>query len=217
MLHLLAKTVTKRTKLFPYCLRSEISSSREIIQKTLPSLCTLCGSFEILFVVPLICCTKVFFPGNPLSKQKPIGYSTFLKNAVAMPFACLLCPSLEPAHPLPPFRESPPSYKSSPCVLHFSPIQPFSSPSSLTSYIQYPLLQMHRRQTQNLAPLRALQLLSHQTAQTTANRLATLVDQHASVVVELHYAAVGARVFLCCADHYGVADVAAAHFVGGAD
>lgn len=75
-------------------------------------------------------------------------------------------------------------------------------------------LQMHRRQTQNLTPLRALQLLAHNPRQTTANGLAALVDQHAGIVVEFHHAAVGARVLLGCAHDHGVSDVAATDLVG---
>lgn len=77
--------------------------------------------------------------------------------------------------------------------------------------------QMHRRQTQYLTPLLIPQLLAHHTIHPTPNRLAPLIDQHARVIVELHHAAVRALVLFCRADDDGVADVAAADFVGGGD
>ena len=76
---------------------------------------------------------------------------------------------------------------------------------------------MHRRQTQNLTPLLPPQLLAHQTRKSTPNRLPALVNQHASVVIEFHHAAVRARVLLGRPHDYCVPDVAAADFVGGAD
>jgi len=76
---------------------------------------------------------------------------------------------------------------------------------------------MHRRQTENLTPLLSPQLLSHQTRQPTPNRLPALVNQNTSVVVELHHAAVRARVLFRRPHDDCVSDVAAADFVGGAD
>jgi len=76
---------------------------------------------------------------------------------------------------------------------------------------------MHRRQTQDLTPLPFPQLLPDHTVQPTPDRLATLVDQDARIVGELHDTTVGPLVLLRRAHDNGVANVAAADLVGGRD
>jgi hypothetical protein len=102
---------------------------------------------------------------------------------------------------------------------HLTSLLPHLNPPSFPPLLPSPHLplQMHRRQTQNLTPLLPPQLLAHKTRESTPNRLPALVDQHASVVVEFHHAAVGARVLLSRPHDDCVSDVAAADFVGGAD
>ena len=80
-----------------------------------------------------------------------------------------------------------------------------------------PPLQMQRRQTQNLTPPLISQLLPHNTIHTTPNRLATLIDQHTRIVVELHHRAVLPLHLLRRAHNHGVSNVASSHFVGRAD
>ena len=78
-------------------------------------------------------------------------------------------------------------------------------------------LQMHRRQTQDLAPLHVPQLLSHYSIQSTADRLPVLVDENTCVVVEAHHAAIRPLVLLLCAHHDCVSDISSSDFVGGGD
>ena len=74
---------------------------------------------------------------------------------------------------------------------------------------------MHRRQTQNLTPLHLLQLRSHNTIQPRTNWVSGLAYQNAGIIIELDDGAIWALQLLLCADHDSVADVTAAHFVGG--
>lgn len=59
------------------------------------------------------------------------------------------------------------------------------------------------------------QFLANNAAQSTANGIAGLVDEHARVVVKFHDAAVGALIFLSRANNDGVTDVASPDLVGG--
>ena len=90
------------------------------------------------------------------------------------------------------------------------------SPMSFTSNIIH-LLDVHRRQRQDLRPLLLPQLCRHNTADSRPNGLAGLVDQHAGVVVKLDHAAVRSLPLLRCAHDDCVADVSAPHFVCCAD
>ena len=126
--------------------------------------------------------------------------------------SCISCWKKHPTTP--PLLMPSPSPVSLLITLHpissYKPLPPPTSSSSSSS----PPLQMHRRQTQYLTPLLASQLLADQTRKSTPNRLAALVYQHASVVVELHHAAVRPRVLLRRPHNHRVPDVAAADFVG---
>lgn len=74
---------------------------------------------------------------------------------------------------------------------------------------------MHRRHTQNLAPLLPPQLGAHHPVYPRSDRLATFVDQHTGIVVKAYTAAVPALDLVLCADHNGMANVTAFHFGGG--
>lgn len=76
---------------------------------------------------------------------------------------------------------------------------------------------MHRCQTQDLRPLVIPQLLSHHAIQPRPNRLASLIYEHARIVIEIHHAAVGSLGFLRGAHHHCVSDVASSDFVCGGD
>ena len=76
-------------------------------------------------------------------------------------------------------------------------------------------LQMHRRQTQNLAPPPAPQLLAHDPIHPRPDRLAPLPHQHHGVIIKTDHAPVGSLGFLCRAHDDGVSDVAASDFVRG--
>lgn len=181
-----------------------------------------------------VCCTSIFSQEIPLSRQarrpKTKGYPYTVAPSKRHRYACLsVRSSHKPAYlffhflqsymirlplvsPILPSDLLPPSFPSS-SILLCPPLLPIPSQLFFPSHH----LQMHRRQTQNLTPLLAPQLLADDAAQATADGLAALVDQHAGVVVELDHAAVRARVLLRGAHDDGVPDVAAAHFVGGAD
>lgn len=76
---------------------------------------------------------------------------------------------------------------------------------------------MHARQTQYLTPPSAAHLSAHHSAQPTSYRLPSLIDQHTSIVLEPHHAAIRSLVLLLGAYDDGVPDVAAADFVGCGD
>lgn len=78
-------------------------------------------------------------------------------------------------------------------------------------------LHVHGRQRQNLGPLLLPELCCHNPADSGSNGLAGLVDEHASIVVELDHAAVGPLPLLRCPDHDGVAHVSSPDLVGCAD
>jgi hypothetical protein len=93
---------------------------------------------------------------------------------------------------------------------------------------------MHGSQTQNLGPLHVAELASNntwrvsvdmrrpkrqrmRTIQSRADRLSSLVDENAGVVVKLDNTAVRSLVLLCGTDDNGVSDITTADFVGGTD
>jgi hypothetical protein len=55
------------------------------------------------------------------------------------------------------------------------------------------------------------------TVQSRADRLSSLVDENAGVVVKLDNTAVRSLVLLCGTDDNGVSDITTADFVGGTD
>lgn len=75
-------------------------------------------------------------------------------------------------------------------------------------------LGMHRRHTQDLAPLAPPQLGSHHAVDSRSDGVAGLADQHAGVVVELDHGSVGSLHLLPRPHDDGVSDVAALHLVG---
>lgn len=76
---------------------------------------------------------------------------------------------------------------------------------------------MHGRQRENLGPLHLSQLGRDDTADSRADGLAGLVDEHAGVVVELDHAAVRPLPLLRCADYDGVSYIASSDLIRGAD
>ena len=76
-------------------------------------------------------------------------------------------------------------------------------------------LSLHRSHRQNLAPLLALQLGAHSTVDAGSDRVTSLVEQHAGVVVEFDDRAVSSLGRVSGSDNDGVADVAALNLVGG--
>ena len=119
-----------------------------------------------------------------------------------------IVPSSLLAPPTHPHRDSRPIYTRERLTLHHLPSKP---------------LQMHRRQTQNLAPPShphspdPRQLLAYHPTQPRSYRLSTLVNQHASVVIEFHNTPIRPLVFLRRAHDDGVPDIAASDFIGGGD
>jgi len=77
------------------------------------------------------------------------------------------------------------------------------------------LLCVHGRHGQDLTPLLPPQLSANNTVDARTDRVASLVDQDAGVVVESDDAAVGARGLLLGADDNGVAHVTALDLVRG--
>lgn len=76
---------------------------------------------------------------------------------------------------------------------------------------------MHGRKRENLGPLHVVQLASDQAVQSRADGLASFVDEHASIVVELDDAAVWSLISLCRAHHDGVSNVSSPHLVRRTD
>ena len=76
---------------------------------------------------------------------------------------------------------------------------------------------MHGRQRQDLGPLLLPQLRRHDAADSRPNGLAGLVDEDASIIVELDDAAVRALPLLRGAHDDGVAHISSPDFVRGAD
>lgn len=76
---------------------------------------------------------------------------------------------------------------------------------------------MHRRQRQDLRPLLLPQLRRNNAADSRTDGLASLVDQHAGVVVELDHAAVWALPLLRCAHNDCVSNITTSYFVCCAD
>lgn len=79
------------------------------------------------------------------------------------------------------------------------------------------LLHMHGRQRQDLGPLLLPELCGNDTAHARSNGLASLVDQHAGVVVELDHASVRSLPLLRCPHYDGVPHVSTSHLVRRAD
>lgn len=89
------------------------------------------------------------------------------------------------------------------------------APFSVPGFFVTALLSMHRRHTQNLAPLPPPQLSSYYSVHSGSDRVAGLADQHAGVVVKLDNGAVGSLDLLPCPHDDGVSDVTSLDFVGG--
>lgn len=75
------------------------------------------------------------------------------------------------------------------------------------------LLQMHRCQTQYLAPLLISQLLAHHTIHPRPDRFASLVDQNASIVIESHNAPIRSLILLLRPHHDRMSNIASSDFV----
>ena len=72
---------------------------------------------------------------------------------------------------------------------------------------------MQRRKRKYLGPLLIPQLGTNDTRQSCADGVSVLVDEDASVVVELDEAAVFALLFLSRSDDHSVSDISSPHFV----
>ena len=70
-------------------------------------------------------------------------------------------------------------------------------------------LRLHRSHGQNLAPLLPLQLGAHDTIDARSHRITSLVEQHASIVVESDNGSIAALDGVFRADDNGVAHVTA--------
>lgn len=74
-------------------------------------------------------------------------------------------------------------------------------------------LKVHRCKRQDLTPLVIPQLRSHNTVQSASDRLPTLVDEHTSIVVKAHNAAIRPLVLFLCPDHDRMSDISSSHLV----
>jgi len=75
------------------------------------------------------------------------------------------------------------------------------------------LLQMHRRQTQYLTPLLIPQFLAHNAIHPRSNRLTSLIDQNASIVIESHNTPIGSLILLLRPHHDRMSDIASSDFI----
>jgi hypothetical protein len=74
---------------------------------------------------------------------------------------------------------------------------------------------MHRRHAQYLAPLLLPELGAHHSIDPRSYRVAGLVEEHASIVIEAHNGAIGSLCLVLGADDDGVSHIAALDFAGG--
>ena len=89
---------------------------------------------------------------------------------------------------------------------------PNSTAMQLPSMPHVPL-QVHRRQTQYFTPLLVLQLLAHNAIHPRSNRLASLIDQNASIIIEPHNAPIRSLILLLRPHHDRMPDIAASDLV----